>query len=440
MKKNLLLKLSSVALMMAATGCLKEEEVAEVPADPTVATEDPRAALVQALDTQATQLVDGINKVIISGKFVQNMSVQNPPQPIPLGNDNDVQKAIRYLLSNQTTQGATTTYKPDPRFCSELVAKNDPTICIQLLEEVTIKQTTADSTTGIVEFSVADAKPFLLTYSPSAIGVTTQFSEIIQVLKEVSRLEVQNGGPGFANTIPSVHQGALTIALSNSMAMSILDFSITQAINLGGQDGAGRPYSFTAAVAQHAATIVFNSALSMAYVTLNVPAVSVNMTAHDDQNGIHSLEVQFPGLSGSLNLDNALEMIAVQALKLTTPDAYINIDGQSAIHGIFNDEVHAELKSSQGGNLTLSFLQQFSAQVDVTANALIPSTGTISALVAQNTQIYFPHNSEQAKVLQGALQLTGTQDFTGSMDAQANSCIEGGPNSPLFLETVVCPF
>ena len=441
MKTNLWIKLTSAALMVAATGCLKEDEAvpAAEPADAVVA-EDPRAALVLALDNQATQLINGINQVIITGNFVKNMAVQNPPQPIPLGNDNDIQKAIRYLLSNQSTQGNTTTYKPDSRFCTELVAKNNPTVCTQLLEEVTLTQTAIDSTSGSLVVSVADAHPFILGYNPSVISISTQFNEIIQTLKEVSRIEVQTGGPGFANTLPSIYQGAVTVSISNSMAISIVDFNITQAIDVSGQDNNGHTYSFKAAAAQHVATVALSSALGWGQLSLNVPTASLKTTVYDDQNASHALEVQFPGLTGSFNLDNALEMISVQALKLTTPDAYISIDGQNAVHGSFSEAVEAELKSSQGGNLTLNFKQQFSAQIDINANALISSTGTIAAAIAQGTQVYFPHNSDQAKVLQGSVQLSGTQDFSGSMDAQMNECIEGRQNAPLFLETVTCPF
>lgn len=447
MKKNILLKLSSAALMIAATGCLKEDAPADAggtgsggnpPAD--VVVEDPRAALVQALDTQAINLIDGINKVILTGNFVKNIAVQNPPQAIPLNTNNDVQKAIRYLLSNQTTQGNQTTYKPDPRVCSELIAKNDPAACMQLMDEVTLVQTTTDSTSGVLDLSIAGAHPFSLSYSPSSLSISTRFDEIIKTIKEISRVNVQNGHQEFDSSLPSVHEGALSLSVSNGLATSTIDFSITEAVHVAGQNQNGSPYSIQAAAAQHVASITLNSDLGIAHASISIPAVAAIFTAHDDQNTDHLVEVQFPGLNGAFNLDNALEMISVQALKLTAADAYINVDGQSAVHGIFNNQLDAEIKSSQGGNVKLSFLQQFSAQIELYTNPLIRSTGSISALVAQNTQIYFPYQNKQAKVLQGLVQLTGTQDFAGTMDAQPNTCIEGEQNRPLFLESVACEF
>ena len=56
------------------------------------------------------------------------------------------------------------------------------------------------------------------------------------------------------------------------------------------------------------------------------------------------------------------------------------------------------------------------------------------------TQVYFPYQAQQAKVLLGSVQLTGTQDFAGSLDAQANSCIEGQQGTPVFLQVAPCQF
>ena len=81
MKKNLWLSISTSALLLTTAGCFKEE------AKQPEAAVNPRAALIQALDKQATTLVNGINKVIIEGKFLQNMSLENPAQPIPMSDD-----------------------------------------------------------------------------------------------------------------------------------------------------------------------------------------------------------------------------------------------------------------------------------------------------------------------------------------------------------------
>lgn len=97
-----------------------------------------------------------------------------------------------------------------------------------------------------------------------------------------------------------------------------------------------------------------------------------------------------------------------------------------------------QLQSYADGNKSVTFASEFSAQIDIVANALINGNGQLNAYVAQGTEVYFKMNSQQAQVISGSVQLIGTDSFNGIMDAQQNTCIEGQQNAPIPLQTVVC--
>lgn len=436
LSKKLLLTLTSATLLLT-TGCLKEEIAPEAGSSTDAANS--RAVLVESLDKQSVQLVSGINQVIITGNFIKNIAVANPPKPIPLGDDNDVQKAINYLLSNQESNSNYTSYKPDSRLCSELIAKENPNSCMKVMEQVVLTQIPIDNTSGIVELCVAGSKFFTLYYGANVISAYASLTEIVSALTKVSDILVQNGELGFANSLPTVHEGGIQFDVSSQMSISMVKASITSALDIQGQNQNGQAYSIQAEAADGLINVALESASGMGYLSINLPQAQALFSAFDQQNQSHQVQVQFPGATGTINLDNSLASLTAQALKLSASDVYVFVDGQTAVHGTFADQVDATLQA-QTGNITLSFLGQVSAQAEFTANPLIGSNGTITAMIIASTQVYFPYQAQQAKVLMGSVQLTGTQDFAGSLDAQSNSCIDGQQGTPVFLQVVPCQF
>ena len=432
--KNSGIKALSIALMLTATGCLESEHE-----DPAQVIVDPRAALVAALDNQATTLVNGINKVIINGQFLKNMNLENPPESISLSNNNEINRAIQYLLSNQATAGNSTTYRPDSKICVELLAKEHPQSCVQFMADITLIQTPLDATTGYLEVNVAGAKPFLMGYGPGGLSVNSKIAEVVKTLQRLSEIVIQNGENGFADKLPTTHEGEIQLAITSEMGFSIIAASITKAIDIQGIDD-GSAYSLQAQASQNTLAVALNAALGFAQASINLPEFVLTLHPQDDLHVIHEVQVQFPGASGSLSLDNSLATMALEALRLKKSDIYVNVDGQNAVHGMSNDQIDASIHMVQGGDGTVTFAQQFSAQVTFSLNPLINKTGTISGSVAQGTQVTFPHSVEQGKVLAGSIDLLGTLDFAGSMNATVGSCIEAQQNAPLFLQTAICKF
>ena len=432
--KNLTTKLSSIAIVLAATGCLESK-----PDDAAQTTVDPRAALIVALNNQSTLLVKGINQVIINGQFLKNMNLRNPPAPISLSNDNDVNKAIQYLLSNQATVEGLTTYRPDPKICSELLAKDHPQSCMQLMADMTLIQTPADDSTGIVEINVAGAQPLLLSYSLDGLSANSKISEVVQTLRHVSDIVVQNGETGFSDKLPTISDGEVQLAVSSKLGFSAVTASVTTALDIQGTDN-GSAYGLQAQVSQNTVAIYLKADLGLAQASVNLPQFVLTLNPHDELNVIHQVQIEFPGAKGTLRLDNSLAIMTLEALRLNASDIYIDVDGQSAVHGISSEQIDASIQMAQGGDGTLTFAQQFSAQAIFSSNSLINKTGTLSASIEKGTQVIFPHAAQQAKVQAGSIQLLGTLDFAGSLNAATGTCIEGQKKAPLFLQSAICKF
>lgn len=438
LSKKLLLTLTSATLLLT-TGCLKEEAAPEATPGSSTDASDSRAVLVESLDKQAVQLVSGINEVIITGDFIKNIAVANPPKPIPLGDNNEVQKAISYLLSNQENNSGYINYRPDSRLCSELIAKENPNSCMKVMEQLVLTQIPIDKTSGVVELRVAGEKFFTLYYGANVVSAYASLTEIVSALTKVSDILVQNGELGFASSLPAVHEGGIQFDISNQMSISMVKASITSALDIQGLNKNGQAYSIQAAVSDGLINVALESASGMGYLSINLPQVKAIFSAFDQQNMNHQVEVQFPGATGTINLDNSAASITALALKLSASDIYASVDGQTAVHATAADEFNVQL-TAQNGDLTANFMSPLTAQAEFSTNALIQSTGTISASIDGGTQVYFPYQAQQAKVLFGSVQLTGTQDFTGSLDAQANSCIEGQQGTPVFLQVAPCQF
>ncbi len=434
MKKNLWLSIASGALLVSASGCLKEKAQDDASQDAGI---NARAALIQALDNQAVNLVKGLNKVIIEGKFLENMALENPPEPIPMSDDNEIAKAIDYLLSNQTQQGESFTYTPDSKVCSEVMAKNNPATCIEVMKLISFTQSPANETDGILEVKIGNAHPGYFLYSSDAVSARATVAEIVKTVGEIDQVFKNAGNPGLSSPLPTTHEGAFELTAASFMSISSLYLSITSDVDLRGENENAEAYSLQIASAQNLISATLDSVTGIGTASAALPLVQAAFTVHDEQNAGHSVQVYFPGLTGGLTLNNSLESMAIEAIKLATPDAYVTVDGQAAAHFTSASQIDAIIQSYAGGDKSLSFASPISAQVDINTNALINGNGQLNASVAANTQLYFKFQSKQAKVTAGSVQLIGGGDFSGMMDAQQDSCIEGQQNG-FPLVSVVC--
>ena len=110
----------------------------------------------------------------------------------------------------------------------------------------------------------------------------------------------------------------------------------------------------------------------------------------------------------------------------------------AAAHLFSASQIDAHLQSHGGGDKSVSFSSEFSAQINIFANGLINQTGQLNASIAQGTELYFKQSSEPAKVVAGSVQLLGGGDFSGMMAAQQDDCIEGQQNNAIPLKTAIC--
>ena len=430
MKRNLFLSMSAGACILAATtGCL-EQKVAD---DPSLQASN-REALVTAMDNQAVSLIDSLNSVVIGGAFIQNLALENPPKPIPIDSENDVKKVVDYFLANESVSGTSSVYHPDPRLCSEVIAKEHPQACQQLMSKVSIYQEASDKESGYVQIQVDGAAPFGFAYTPSLVSLRVQLDQLLIVAQKINTIKMALGEQ--IDELPSSAQGTAILTVSNQMGASIIDLTVTQALQIAGTNSQGQAYSINVLAANNIVTASLFTALGLGSVSLNIPAASVLFPIHDDQNNEHVLGINFPGLSGQINLNNAASIVEFVAMNLGAPSVDATIDGQQAAH-ITVGQLDAQVKASNG-DLTATLTNGFSAALVLSPNAMTAQSGTVTGTIAPNTELLFAYQSKQVKINQGSFSLIGTGDFTANMDAQAGMCAEGTQNQPIFLETVVC--
>jgi hypothetical protein len=432
MKKNLLFPiLAGAAAMSLTTGCL-EQKAEEQPSQAV----SHRDALVSALDNQAVALVDSVNKVIISGDFVANLALNNPPKPIPVDGDDDIKKAINYLLSNEVVNGSQSSYTPDPRICSEILAKDNPSTCQKVFAKVSFLQEVSDEDTGYVQLQVDGVAALGLVYDPTLISFNVNLPNLFAAFEKIDAIKVASGEESFTQGFPSTRNGAATLTVANQMGASIIDLTISQAIEIAGVTPEGQNYALNVPAANNVATISLISSLGIASVSLNVPAATALIPVNDHQDVKHGLGISFPGASGQISLNNAMSLIDVAGVSLNSAIVSATVDGQPAIQLSVPAQLNAQVHTS-AGDLNVQFSSAFSAGLQSVSNALFDKTGSVSAAIAQDTNILFAKDAHQAKVLNGSFSLIGSGDFTANMDAQAGMCIEG-QDEPFYLQTAAC--
>jgi hypothetical protein len=432
MKKNVLISiLAGATALTLTTGCLEQK-----PEEEPSQNISHRDALIAALDNQAVSLVDSINKVIISGDFVANLPLNNPPKPIPVEGDDDVKKAIGYLFANEVVNGDQSSYTPDSRICSEIIAKDHPATCEKVFEKVSFLQQISDEDTGYVQLKIDGVNALGLAYDSSLISFNVNAADLFAALEKVDAIQVAAGEESFTQGFPSTRNGAVTLTVANQMGASIVDLTIAQAISVAGVTPEGQNYSLSIPAANNAATVSLIPSLGIGTVSLNVPAISAQFPVEDHLNAKHALAISFPGLTGQLSLNNALSLIDVAALNLNSAIVSATVDGQAAIQvnvqGPLNAQVHAD-----AGDINVQFSSPFAATLQAVSNALFSESGSVSASIAQDTNLLFAKDADQAKVLNGSFSLIGSGDFTANMDAQAGMCIEG-QDEPFYLQTAAC--
>ncbi|MGZ3690474.1 MAG: hypothetical protein ACXVAX_03160 [Pseudobdellovibrio sp.] len=437
MKKNFFKILAGATMILASTGCLeKKEDPAAATSPSTAPAIDYKSGMIAAIDNQATSLIDAINKVVIGGTFIQNAS-KNPPQPISLQNEDDVKKAVDYLLSNAADSGQVIVYKPDPRFCSELTAKDDPTDCTNFLSHVSFVQSPVSTAEGALVMMVDNAAPFTLYYNASLVSVTADAAEIVKSLAKLSAIQIQDGHQGFDDQLPTIASGKAQVTFSSTMGINTVGVDITNPIFLQDIQNNVQKYLLQIDQAQGVLALAFNASLNVASAGVNLPAVLAQFTSTDDQHLDHAVQITFPGASGSLQLDNSVSQIAVQALKLSQSGASIAVDGVTVGQLISSSTVNAEITSYAGADISVKSIDDFSAQVQIAANPFMDKSGNLSLSLTAGTEIYWSYDFSQAKILSGEAQLTGTNDFAASLDVTAGQCV-GGQNAG--LQVSACQF
>jgi hypothetical protein len=432
MKMNLFKTVTLGLIMTAATGCLenKSEEVVQAPPSP-------RDALMKALENQGNGLIQSFNKVLVDSQFLKNLDPENPPQPITIEDEQEVRKAIEYLLSNAFANSGSIMYSPDTRICAEVVAKNEPASCEDVMSQITLTQIEQDATSGYVQVRVANLEFFSFAYTSELISVQADLSKALASLQKIEDIIAQHNVPSDEE-LPSMAQGSVSLTVAQKAGATIIDLTINQAIKIQGKNNEGNDYAFDISAGQNVITASIYPLMGLAAVATKLPQADLTFPVYDYNNISHAVKVAFPGASGVATLNNAMSMLDLSGVSLAAQSVSATVDGQTLGTLTVNGQLDAQIISSVGGHVNAKFLSSLQAQLEVTSNPLFSEAGGITAAVAQDTELYFAKDSEQAKVISGSLSFVGSGDFLANMNATAGMCIQGDENQDLYLETAVC--
>jgi hypothetical protein len=435
MKRNLLTKLSlSACLFIGATGCLPEPAVEEPIAEEASA----RPALLKALETQSVSLIEAFNVVIADSSFIKNMDSENPPKPIDIENEEEIKKAVSYLLANETKNADATIYYPDKRICAEIIAKENPAACEKVVEKVSLAQIEQDATSGYVQFHFAGTNPFNFVYTPELVSISTNFSQLVSAAEQLDIIRVAHGDPSFAANLPTVRDGAATLTIAKSMGAAIIDITASQNVKLVGSTDKGQDYNVEFPAQNNIVTIALYPLLSIGTVSVNIPAAQVQVKVFDNNEVLHPVAFSFPGASGIATLNNSMSMLELSAVKLNAPQFNVAVNGQPAISAQIPNQLDAQIKTYVGGHFSLKALADFQLNLSTQANSLFDSTGSVALTVQQNTELFQAKDAPNAQVLSGSITLIGTQDYTANMSAQAGMCVAGSDQEAFYLQVVNC--
>lgn len=431
MKTNILKTITCGALVMAATGC-KEEKAAETSAT----QQSPRQALVAALETQANGLMNSFNNVIVDSEFIKNLNLQNPPEKVSVQTEDDVKKALNYLLAQEKSANGATVYTPDKRICSEVLAKDNPATCEDIFSRMTLAQVEQDATSGLVQVYLENIKAFGFVYTPEIVSLNVSLPELLETLKKVDEIKVAHNEESM--NLPTTAQGNVALTLAQKMGATIADVTVNQKVRIIGVDRDSQNYDYAIESGQNAVTASFYPNMGIAALSVQLPQAVLTFPVHDHDNIYHSMQLVFPGGQGVATLNNAMSMIDFSGVQLAAPTVTAKADGQAMAQLTVNGQVNAQVTSYAGGHIGLKFLSPVSGQLQTVSNPLFSEQGTITASITQGTEVYFAKDAQQAKVISGSFTYVGTQDFIANMTATAGMCIEGDENQSLYLQTAVC--
>ncbi|AZZ35294.1 hypothetical protein CIK05_00235 [Bdellovibrio sp. qaytius] len=431
MKNNILKTIACGALILATVGCKEEQPEVTPIAQPTG-----RSALMKALETQADGLVASFNNVLVDSKFLKNLDLEHPPEKISMDTEDDVQKAINYLLANEQSQNGATIYTPDGRICSEVLAKNHPETCQEVFSKIKLVQIEQDASSGYVEVYMANIKGFGFYYTPELISAQVDLSGLLAAFNKVDEIIVAHQEDSME--LPSMAQGNVSLTVAQKLGATIADLTVNQKIHVQGVNHEMQSYDFAIEAGQNAATLSAFPAMGLASLQVNIPAVAAIFPVHDHDNVNHSVALAFPGGSGLASLNNAMSMVEFSGVKLAAPTVSAKADGQPMAQLTVNGQLDAQVTSYAGGHIGLKFLSAIDGQLTAVSNPLFSEQGTITASIAQGTEAYFAKGADQAKIIAGNFQYVGTQDFLTNINASAGMCIAGEQDQSLILQTVVC--
>ncbi len=474
--KNLLLLLTACAVLLSLSACFETTESSKVD------LQSARAAAISGISARVGNALDDLNTAVFDAESVALLERAGVPALSASGTGSSTMVASKGrakvtlkpglakrlakgaqrvagretggsyedgfgaildpLLANGTVDGDTITYRPD----ASMFCEYNDTQCIDFWNNVTIVQTVASTTEGVLSFRYTDtANSQVYTAFDIGYGSSYVYFEIdLGGTKGILDVLIADSTAGDSTAGDFTAEGRMRLTVEETGTDSAsLTFGITQHVLVSGTSS-GEEVSVDIATAPNAIEINVDGAAQTGSISLGMGAIAV---AFSDTTSTATLDLG--GLTGLLSITDAGNGLVATNVGVTDGLSYTINDNPAldltlapfgfTVNGsddtiTFDTDFDMDFSVN---NINGAMEAIFDHEQDPTVETL---NGSLTAHADINTMIYLGTDTivgDYGKLTTGFLSVTGTSYYDGTVSVTDGECLAA---AELTVDSSAFPF
>ncbi|HAZ11377.1 MAG: hypothetical protein A2X86_20140 [Bdellovibrionales bacterium GWA2_49_15] len=377
----------------------------------------------------AVEWVDEIDSIIARGAIQSSLAriFGNPDAQNTDDADSGVQefkqdfpRVISLLLANGKPENGGMTYRPEPRVCREILAKNNPASCEEAMGRVTFFHTSAHQLTGTIVVKFDNFVPFIVEYSSNSFNLKLSAENLRAVIVEIDKIEQRNGGEAM-EVIPEL-SGALTISF-NQVSAAQIEFSIMIDRALHAHFDVYEGSVDINLASSGSVQLVLNKVLHLISAELDVRAIDAKFPVNnqnDEGAKINHIGLEANGIAGKITWDDLTEKIIFENIKMGNVSPWrLTVDDDPALEASF--ESIGIVLATSGEKLHAKATLPISFNAQLFQSNLTNGEGSLAISMLANTELeisqVWDNGTSDAffTVLAGQVHIQGTGDLLGEL-------------------------
>lgn len=339
---------------------------------------------------------------------------------------------LALVLANQTNPAANEfLFVPDPRVCSDYIARNNPAACIEGMGNVSIRLIQSEKSNEF-RFFFNNFNPFTLVLSDTSLTATVNLTDAVATFRAINEIigRYEPAEKVAEADIPTL-TGSAQVALNKQSEELSVSLSLLSDIYLKFMDEDGE-VEINLDQTSNLISAVINNTNQTMDVNLNLASFLGEFPIWDDSAEVRVLrraKLEVGSFAGNINFNSAIKEIQFTNFGFVNSDfARLSVqDNKVAEVSFYN----TNFTLKQVNNFTL-----FKANSDLTLNAsffasqFFQNSGSLNLQITNNTLIqineYYEGDNQDPttifKQLNGALSLNGSGDLLGALLAGVGDC------------------